>query len=308
MPNLEASAGFRYDRNARSQDVDPRQVSAPNTPAVPPGCTASSTGQCVNQADFNAMQPTAALRYKVNDDVQLYTTVGRGFRAGQFNQSGAAAAAAATGVVGVKDLVDSETTTSVEAGVKMEFNNRTRIEAAVFRSVVKGQQYFLFIPSISAQVLANIDKVTLTGAELEVAHTPLKGLDLYAGLGLTRSRIDSYALNPAAVGNWAPYVPRMSLNLGAQYRFPITASLVGMARADFIEKGKQYWDPENSAPRSSIGLVNLRFGIEDSHRKWSLLASVVNATNRSYNEEFVAGGFATPAAPRIYRLDLRYNL
>jgi iron complex outermembrane receptor protein len=211
-------------------------------------------------------------------------------------------------VVGVKDMVDSEYTTSFEAGVKMEFDNRTRIEGAVFRSVVKGQQYFLFIPSISAQVLANIDKVTLTGGELEVAHTPMKGLDLYAGLGVTRSRIDAYQLNPAAVGNWAPYVPQISLNLGAQYRFPIMANLNGMTRVDFIEKGKQYWDPENSAPRSSIGLVNLRFGIEDAHRKWSLLASIVNATNRQYNEEFVAGGFATVAAPRVYRLDLRYNL
>jgi iron complex outermembrane receptor protein len=308
LPNLEASVGFRYDHNTRTQDVDPRQVSAPSTPAVPPGCTPSTTDLCVNRANFSAMQPTASLRYKINEEVQVYATAGRGFRAGQFNQSGAAAAAVAAGVVGVKDMVDSEYTTSFEAGVKMEFDNRTRIEGAVFRSVVKGQQYFLFIPSISAQVLANIDKVTLTGGELEVAHTPMKGLDLYAGLGVTRSRIDAYQLNPAAVGNWAPYVPQISLNLGAQYRFPIMANLNGMTRVDFIEKGKQYWDPENSAPRSSIGLVNLRFGIEDAHRKWSLLASIVNATNRQYNEEFVAGGFATVAAPRVYRLDLRYNL
>ena len=99
----------------------------------------------------------------------------------------------------------------------------------------------------------------------------------------------------------------MSLNLGAQYRFSIGNGLAMMMRADAISKGKQYWDPENSAPRSTVNLLNLRLGLEDIKRKWSLTGSVVNATDRQYNEEFVAGGFATPANPRVVRLDLRYN-
>jgi hypothetical protein len=34
---------------------------------------------------------------------------------------------------------------------------------------------------------------------------------------------------------------------------------------------------------------------------------VNNATNKAYNAEWVAGGFAAPAAPRIVRADVRYN-
>jgi iron complex outermembrane receptor protein len=304
VKDLEASAGFRYDRTARHQDVDPDQ-----TGGVPPGCTASTREDCVNEANFSAFQPTAALRWKVDSSWQLYTTFGKGFRAGQFNQTGAAAAAAAAGVVGVNDLVRSELTTSFEVGFKTEVNGALRVEGSLFKTHVDGSQYFLFVPSISAQVLANIDRVSLSGGELEMQAAVAPGAEINAGLGVTDSRIDRYALNPDDVGKWAPYVPRVSLNLGAQDRFGIGIGhgLALLTRVDFISKGKQYWDPENSTPRSTVNLVNLRLGIEDVNRKWSITGSVVNATNRRYNEEYVAGGFATIANPRVFRLDGRYN-
>lgn len=299
--HLTASAGFRYDRDQRSQDVAPDQ-----TGGLPAGCSLNTPGNCVNRADYNSLQPTASLRYKLNDDTQLYATFGKGYRSGLFNQNGTAEAAAAAGINGVKDRVDPETTTSFEVGIKHEAHN-WRMEAALFRSEIKGAQYFLFVPSISAQVLANINQITLTGGELELAYSPLKGLDLYSGLGITQSRIDAYRLNPSAVGNWAPYVPSMSANLGAQYRFPVSAGLNLMLRGDFISKGKQYWDPENNGARSTLNLLNLHAGLEDSKGKWSLRASISNLTNKRYNEEFVAGGFAAPANPRTFKVSYRHN-
>ncbi|WP_423283292.1 TonB-dependent receptor [Caldimonas sp. KR1-144] len=301
-PKLVGAIGIRYDKDKRSQDVDPRTSPAIDTCNT--GTNPGSSADCHKSKDFSSTQPSASLRYKISDETQVYATAGKGFRSGLFNQSGVAEAA---GLPGVYDQVGPETTKSFEVGFKGEYDRRLRVEASLFRSKVNGQHYFLFIPSISAQVLTNIDEVTLTGGELEVAYTPMRGLDLSAGVGVTKSEINRYTLNPAAEGNWAPYVPRVSANLAAQYRFPIGKGLAIMTRGDVISKGKQYWDPENNGARDRVNLVNLHLGVEDEQGTWSLKGSVYNATDKKYNEEFVAGGFATPANPRVFRVEYRYK-
>ncbi|EKU83624.1 hypothetical protein HMPREF9710_01109 [Massilia timonae CCUG 45783] len=299
----ELSVAMRYDSDRRKQQVDPRQTSS-----TPPGCTASDTARCEKNASYSAMQPKVSLRYKSDDQSLAYVSAGRGFRSGQFNQSGVANAAVMAGVNGVSDQIDREITDSFEVGYKTAFlNGKVQMNAALFNSTVKNSPYFVFIGSIGAQVLVPIDKVHLVGGELEATSNLAPGLDVYAGVGVTKSTIKDYAINPALVGNRAPYVPQLSWNTGIQQRTPIGHGLRLVMRADVISKGKQYWDPENSAPRDTVTLLNLRAGIEDSKAKWSLMASVTNALDHAYNAEFVTGGYAQPALPRAYRLDLRYN-
>jgi iron complex outermembrane receptor protein len=299
----ELSVAMRYDSDSRKQQVDPRQTSG-----APAGCTPSATARCEKGAQYSALQPKLSLRYKFDDQSLAYVSAGRGFRSGQFNQSGVAIAAAKVGIAGVSDQIDREITDSLEIGYKTAFlNGKVQMNAALFDSTVKNSPYFVFIGGIGAQVLVPIDKVHLVGGELEATSNLAPGLDVYAGLGVTKSTIREYAINPALVGNRAPYVPQLSWNTGIQQRTPIGHGLKLVMRADVISKGKQYWDPENSAPRDTVTLLNLRAGVEDSKAKWSLMASVNNALDHAYNAEFVNGGFAQPALPRTYRLDLRYN-
>jgi iron complex outermembrane receptor protein len=302
-PDLELAAAVRYDKDKRRQTVDPR-----NTGGVPPGCSSAATASCVREASFDELQPKLSARYKISSDVQVYATWGRGFRSGEFNQFGTAAAAGAVGLVGVGDLVTPEKTDSAEIGFKSELlDRRLRLNAAIFDTTVKGQQYFVFVGAIGAQVLVNLDKVRIRGGELEIVASPLDGLDLYAGVGVSDSEIERYDINPVAVGNWAPYVPQTSYNAGAQYRFPLSSALRLMTRVDFVSKGKQYWDPENSGPRDTVNLLNLRIALESADNHWVLSGGVDNATDEMYNAEFVLGGFAQPATPRVWSADLRYN-
>jgi len=299
----EVSLALRYDADQRTQHVDPRQ-----TTGLPTGCTSASAIRCAKEVEYKAMQPKVSYRYKFDDQSLAYASAGRGFRSGQFNQSGVSGAAAQAGVAGVTDQINKELTDSFEIGYKTEFfNKKISMNAALFDSTVKNSPYFVFIGSIGAQVLVPIDKVHLIGGELEFVSNIAPGLDVYAGLGITHSKIEAYAVNPGLVGNWAPYVPKVSWNAGVQKRMPITGDMKLVLRADLISKGKQYWDPENSAPRDTVNLVNLRAGVEDSKGQWSLIASVNNAFDHNYNAEFVNGGFVQPALPRAYRLDLRYN-
>jgi len=300
---LELSLALRYDRDDASQVVDPR-----NTGGVPPGCSATSDGACYRSESFDRLQPKASLKYQFNPDVQAYASWGRGFRSGLYNPYGTSAVAAGAGLIGVTDVLPSEFTDSFEVGFKSEWlDKKLRVNAAAFDTTVRGQQYFVFLGQIGAQILVSIDKVEIKGGELEVVYSPFKGLDLYASVGVSDSKIKEYALNPADVGNWAPYVPQSSENVGAQYRFAVTEGLRVLTRADFVVKGAQYWDPENSGARSAVELLNLRAGLEDAHGKWSVTGSVNNATNKKYNAEFVLGGFAQPAPPREWMAEVRYN-
>ena len=302
---LEASLAMRYDRDERRQTVDARQ-----SVGLPVGCTTLNTAACDKNATFSAWQPKVSLRYKVDDGSLAYASVGRGFRSGQFNQSGvgAAAAAATPPVLGVRDQIDAEITDSVELGYKTELlGGKLRVNTALFHSTVKNAPYFVFIGAVGAQVLVGIDKVQLNGGEIELVGNLGKGWDAYAGVGVTDSTIKKYTVDPNNVGKRAPYVPQTSANLGSQVRFPVAAGMNLLLRGDLVLKGKQYWDPENSAARSDVTLVNLRAALEDAKGKWTAALSVNNATDKAYNAEWVGGGFAAPASPRIVRADLRYN-
>lgn len=300
---VETSLALRYDQDEREQTVDSRQSAG-----LPIGCSDSNTKACTQSASFSALQPKASLRYKTGDGSLAYVSYGEGFRSGQFNQSGVGQAATSTGVEGVKDKIGAEGTKSFELGYKTELlNGKLRINSALFQTEVTNAPYFVFIGAVGAQVLVGIDKVSLSGGEIEAQASLAPGLDAYAGLGITNSTIKEYAVDPSNIGKRAPYVPETSANVGMQYRFGIGNGLRIVLRGDVVMRGKQYWDPENSTPRSALTLLNLRTALEDVKGKWLAALSVNNATDKAYNSEWVGGGFSHPAQPRAVRLDVRYN-
>ena len=300
---LEASLALRYDKDDASQIVDPR-----NTGGVPPGCSSAPGRNCTRSTSFERMQPKVSLKYQLDPDAQVYASWGTGFRSGLYNPFGTSTIALANGLSGVKDVLPSELTDTYEVGFKSEWLDHTlRLNGALYDTTVRGQQYFVFLGGVGSQILVSIDKVDIKGGELEADYSPLRGLDLYASLGVSDSKIVRYTLNPQDVGNWAPYVPQTTENLGAQYRFPISSTLRVLTRADFIVKGAQYWDPENTAARSAVELLNLRAGLEEAGGRWTVAGGIINATNKAYNAEFVLGGFAQPAPPREWTITARYN-
>ncbi|WP_223806513.1 TonB-dependent receptor [Novosphingobium sp. LASN5T] len=295
---LEAAVAFRYDHDHRHQMIDPL-----SSAGVPAGCTAAATTACSRVANFSKAQPKVTLNYKASPNLTLFADWGIGFRSGQFNQAGAASAA---NLPGAFDLARQESAETTEAGFKATLlGGRLRINGTAFYTADKNPFYFVFVGAVGAQILVNVDKVDLYGGEIEVAFTPVKGLDLYANYGYTHSRIKKFTFNPADVGNWAPYIPRDSGSIGAQYRFPVSDGLNVFARGEMEHHGKQYWDPENATARSSFQLVNLHAGLEDASGKWSLTGFVRNLGDKKYNAEFVSGGFVQPASPRTWGFELR---
>lgn len=291
---LELNIAGRYDEEERNQSVSPL-----NTGGAP-GAQNSQT--------FDKFSPKVTLRYTPTDNLNIYGTWGQGFRSGQFNQNGTATAAAGAGINGVNDVVDQEDSESFELGFKSDlFDNRLRLNAAYFDTKVEGQQYFVFIGGIGAQVLINIDEVDIQGFEAEAIWRATDNLDLYASYGQTDAEIVAYTTDPTQVGNTAPYVPDETFNAGFQWTSGLTETLDLVARLDYEHRGEQFWAPENNFPRSPLDLINARIAISDAEGAWELAGEVNNLTDEEYNSEFVIPAFSHKANPRVVRVELRYN-
>lgn len=292
---VDLTLALRYDEEDREQNVSPLQF-----PAGVPGAR--------NKSSFDKLQPKVTLRYQPNDTSNFYLTWGEGFRSGQFNQNGISAVAAGAGLIGVTDVADQEESESIEFGYKGQFlDDRLRLNAAVFSSDVEGQQFFSFIGAISAQILTNIDEVSLSGGEIDLVYRATDALQIYAAYGFTNSQIEEYIVDPSVAGNDAPYIAEDTFNVGFQYTTPITSNMSLYARADYERRGEQFWDVQNSTARDALDLLNARLGIRSDSEKWELIASVYNLTDEEYNSEWVAGGFSARAPGRIYNLKYRYN-
>ncbi|HVS78399.1 MAG TPA: TonB-dependent receptor [Steroidobacteraceae bacterium] len=296
----EIDAALRYDEDK-----------VRNTTRTPPAFLklvldpTAFTGE-VRTHTWGAWQPKLTLRYKPTDNWTLYTDWSRGFRSGGFNQTGVGAVAAASvpPIKGVNDLFNAEIADTYELGVKGDMlDHRLSLDADVYHTHSSNGYFFVYLSTNSTQNLGNLN-ATYKGAEIQLTAYPTDHLQVYAGYGYTDSRITKMA-DPTTLGNQAPLVSRDTVNAGAMYDHPLWGGLVGMARLDFQNIGRTWWDPQNSTSRDPISLVNLNLGIRSG--QWTVTAWSKNLTNKIYNAEFSPGGFLWRALPRRYGLDFEYR-
>jgi len=293
-PKLEAALAMRYDYAKREQ-----------TNAAPPEFSANS-GQ-VREASFSAFQPKLSLTWKPHARLTGFSSIGRGFNSGGFNQTGVGAILDSVGISGVDDLYAKEIADSYEIGIKSRPLDWLELNASAFYTDLENQHYFVFIGEVTAQVIAPIDKTRLQGIELELKAAPTRNLTLFGSYGYTDSEIRKNSVDASAVGNRSPYVPRSTVNLGAQYKAEFSEAVDSIFRVDYRRMGEQYWDTMNSTARPAVGLIDARVIVQPVSGAWSLTFWGRNLGDKQYLAGWVLGGFADPSLPRTYGADFRFN-
>jgi iron complex outermembrane recepter protein len=298
---LEVDLSLRYDRDRRRQTTLTPTPFLPNVPGFPQGATGD-----VRSRVFDDWQPKVTLTWEPSPTLTLYGGYSRGFRSGGFNQTGVGAVAFANGIVGVGDIFEAETANTFELGGRAQlFDRRLRLAANVYMTETRNSYFFVFLAANSTQNLGNIPEADIWGFELEATARPMRGLDLTAAFGYTNSEITDFP-DPSVIGNELPLISRYTLNLGAQYRAPITNSGLGLlARVDYRRTGRTWWEPFNTTSRDPINLVNARLGIEGEN--WSLVGFAENLFDEEYNAEFSPGGFVFKARPLRYGAEATFR-
>jgi len=260
---------------------------------------------------FSELQPKASLAYSFREGLLGYVTIGKGFRAGGFNNL----APGSNFLPGF----DKESLVSYEAGLKTTaFAGRMRSALSLFYIDYSDQQFFLF-DQTGTQANINVGKSEIMGGELEITAMPSETFLINFGLGFTDSEIKEYedipgVLVPASeiLGREVPGAPVWSLNVDLQHTMPLSSTLDLVSRLDYEHRDKTYWTLDNLDTQSAYDLTNLSIALENE--RWRARLFVNNLFDEEYIEWFFAARFiglpadiAWPSKPRQVGLEFAFN-
>ena len=271
-----------------------------------------------------------AVSYDFTDDIHVYGTWSQGFKSGGINMSGIPNTAAGTPSL-VNAVVEPEEVTTYEVGLKTQlFDNLLVFNAAVFATDVENFQANVVDtgPGALRGYLANAEKVTLKGVELDFNTRSIGGFTFYGNLAYTDGQYDSFENGPCPLerigtataacdlsGKELPGVSKWAGAFGGEYRQEVTVGkFVGEAYlgADASFRSAYFADAAVSryARLPAYELVNLRAGFK-SDSGWEAFVLVKNAFDEEYvqNITIVSGNsgliVGTPGEDRTVSLTLR---
>jgi len=210
----------------------------------------------LNDQKVNFSAPTGHLTvdYRMNPDVNLYARVARGYRSGGFNlrQSTQKDNPATLTINETVPLIpfSAETIWSYEVGAKMEFNQRVRLNLALFYNQYSNLQATVPIPisgggSFGTQVV-NAGKIDYLGFEAETQIKLNETFSLDGSVGYTHKNVKNFpgtdtlgnTINIASVitpGN----SPDWTASAGANARFPLASEATGTLRVGYTYTSSQ---------------------------------------------------------------------
>lgn len=209
----------------------------------------------------NFVTGRGGLSYDWTDSIMTYFSVARGYVTAGFPSL-----SVNTPLGKPEQAFPASTSWTYEAGFKSEFfARRLALNGAFFFNDVKQGHLVVFNPPSASFTIAALDYQSY-GAELEATARPLQGLELFAGLGLTRAMLVNVPTNSATgavSGNTVPNVPGVTATAGLRYQVP--ASLVGLdgnfvGHAAWQYVGSRAADVANSFTLDPYSVVNLRVG------------------------------------------------
>lgn len=292
---LDFTAGMRYDYENRKLTQYSNYQKDPN-PA-----TLSIPNQDYN-ASFNAVTPKFVLSYKLQDNMLLYGSYARGFRAGGLNTSAPTPA---------QVPYQPEHSNNYEIGWKNTFlDHKLKLNLTAFYLEQLNQQISTSHDGVN-QLILNVGTVHNKGAELEVSAVPVKGLQFDWNASFSYARYTSLLLYSATAnevvnykGNQPIYNPPVSSMLAAQYTYGFKGSKQQSAvfvRGEYRYLDKYYFDFVNGLSQPAYSLFNLKAGVSNKH--FELDGWMRNVTGKKYIPYGSFGTFLL-GSPRTYGLTL----
>ena len=179
----------------------------------------------VTAADsWSKFTPKASIDWRPTDDIMLYASFSRGYRAGGFNGR-------ATSIATSQASYDPETVDSYEAGVKTQFfDHRLSFNLAGFTTKYDNKQESIIrrtppgSPNTNETVVSNVASATIQGIEADLTARPVKGLSFNASVGFLKSHYNDFkTLNPLTLapidlsGLDLTFNPSFTGSMGANY-------------------------------------------------------------------------------------------
>lgn len=280
---LEAGAGIRYFRDKQMSQVlsDPDQSSR-----------------------FSSVDPRFYLSYALNDDMSLYSSVGKGFRSGGHNGFDF--------LLGFENPdYKPEKIWSYEIGYKGRLlDGALYLDTAAFYMDYSDMIRRGLVPVAGfglRSINDNIGKAKMSGVELGLSWKATGDLTLDGNVSLLDGEItgvDSAAAT-SAEGDPIDYLAPVSFTLGARYDFTWGSGRPGFIRLNYSYRDKMAYVDRSSFPAENVpqysddvGLLDARLGFTVESVDFELFGT--NLTNENkWLDPYHGWGNADRTRPRV---------
>lgn len=263
------------------------------------------------------------LNYKPSDDVLVYASYARGFKAGGYNAFDFDLA----NDDGSAPEFQPEFADSFEIGLKTTFmDGKARLNVAAFYVDYKDLQVVQRLELPNQPIVfktSNAAKAKNKGFEIDLVTFPAEGLQISAGLGYTDATYSDFVADVLGgqdgdfTGNDLVSSPDFTGNIVAQYLIPVTDDWEMRVRGEYAYRGSTFSDQENTPEllNESYSIFNARIALSDEERGIEIAVWAKNLFGTDYtsSKDFGSGFFAPgslailPGAPRTYGVDARFK-
>lgn len=311
---LELTAGLRYlneDKTSRYSSNFGNSVIA-RAPLLP---VASTAGEIYSaDGSFDSWLPRFNALYRINNNLNFYTTVSKGRRSEVVDVSSANSSA---GVMPRVNEIAAETVWNYEAGFKGNTaNNRLRYAVSMFYQDYQNFQVTLQDDAGNFYV-DNAGNAKNIGVEAEFKLAVNEDLEWFTNLAWIDAKIDDDSNNGDLAGNRFRLQPEYTLGTGLLYsrelnsQYRLNSSVMYTFRSDIFFE-------EDNAPvagfdvsQPAVQLTSLRLGLEHSQQNWSVTLYASNLFDKEYLVDAgnTGGAFGYPSfiagAPRFIGIEFR---
>ena len=196
------------------------------------------------------------------------------------------------------------------------FNGKLKTDLAAFYMDTHDQQIAKFVNSGLGRMMVNAGSSESYGVEASFLASINKNLNI--SYGYTHSTFKKYDGGTTSSeeqidysGNYVPFVPRHTMNAGANYSFFFDKSnwmqslTLGMS---YTGAGKIYWTEKNNVSQSFYGTLNGRISLQTEALQIDVWGR--NLTNKDYTTfyfETMHRGFEQKSRPLQQGVDIRYH-
>ncbi|MGE3867380.1 MAG: TonB-dependent receptor, partial [Hyphomonadaceae bacterium] len=285
--------------------------------ACNPAVNNLQNGAYADSTEENEWSGVASLAFNPSDDMMLFATYSRGYKAGGFNldRSGFQVLPTTTVKRTTDDLqFKPEFVDNYELGLKWRPFDRATLNATAFYESIEDYQANAFTGFNF--VTFNVPKAVSRGIELEMGYRPVEGLTLRSGAVFNEAFFDSAVTagsETLPAGTRMAHAPRYAVTGSATYEHAVSSKLTGLVYVDGRWNSAyktQILGRNPVTDNDSYAIFNARAGIRHE-LGWSIEAFVSNLTDKFYHLHGFAppeqpGTFSVyPSAPRTFGVTLR---
>lgn len=297
---LSIKGGLRYDWQRTRLGVLGEYL--PDGASAPVFNTREDTSA---SRQYSALSPVASISYLASKESRLYLSYSRGYRTGGLTQLSSDPAQPPL------YAYRPEYSNTIELGVKnMFWQNRLRVNIALFYNTVNDAQVPALILPEAFTVTRNAGRLRSTGVEMELTALPAKGLQLDYRGGYTHATYRSLHFpkdgqEQDLSGNRQIYTPAFTSMLAAQYEHPLNQKQTAhwLLRGEWICLGSQFFDLSNTIKQTPYQLTNLKAGVSFKH--FSIMAWARNVFDQRYIAYAYEFGAARLGDPRTVGVSLQ---